>query len=216
MYGDLPEVELTAMIDGVETAKRVNGYPVQIQNPHKLCVLRLPLPAELVKYLNAQKTITVSLPGGATETMDPDTPQADENLFTALRIDKAGEPFDEAEMAHAINKITTIRIDDISREDDNYTVLLSAVGGQTTHVISIPLHRDQAEFRRLVYRPKNLPGGKVEQRFPIEVPVKLYDKILVSSSGYAEGVPVPPHHKRAVVNALMSELNKLDSVLDPN
>ncbi len=215
MYGDLPEVEFTADVNGEQITKRIPGFPVQGDN-HKLCVLRLPTPAELTRFLNAQKTITVSLPGGATETIDPDTPQADEALFTAIRLDKSGEPFDDAEMSHAINKITTIRIDDISREDDNYTVLLSAVGGQTTHVISIPLHRDQAEFRRLVYRPKNLPGGKVEQRFPIEMPVKLYDKIQVSASGYANDTPIPPHHKRAVVNALMTELNKIDSVLDPN
>lgn len=213
MYGDLPEIEVTAN-DGSQT--KLRGFPVQIPNPHKFCLLRLPTPAELTRYLNAQKTVTISLPGGATETIDTDTPQADETLFTALRLDKGGDAFDEAEMAYAINRLTAIRMDGIDREGDNFTVLLSAIGGQTTHVVGIPLQRDAAEFRRMVYRPKNMPGGKVEQRFPIEVPVKLYDKIQVGASGYADNTPIPPHHKRSVVNAVMIELNKLDSVLDPN
>ena len=210
MYGELPELTTA---DG----KQINALPVRILNPEKLAVLRLPTPDELLAYLSAQRSLYRDLGRRKGRSEDVPTPKADQTLFTAIRLDRtSGEDFDDAEALYAISLITRHRIDSCERVGQTYIITLSTLFGPTTHTLSIPTEKDAMDYRRAVYVATDLPHGVEERRFPPEVPCRLYDKVVVSSTGYAPDTPVPPHHKRAVVAELMSTLAGLDPSMDPN
>jgi hypothetical protein len=209
MYGELPIIKTS---DGQE----VPGFPVSIQNPPKMCVLRLPTSEQIMTYMRAQKSVYRDLGRGQGEGEDLPTPQADQKLFNAIRIDKDGDEFDDAEALYAISQILLHRVVKTERDGQQYEVTLKTLFGDTTHTIEIPFQKDMAEYRRGIYKSRDVGRNVEERRFPPEVPVKLYDKFVRSSEGYAKNEPVPPHHKRSVVAAVVSALVELDPFIDPN
>jgi hypothetical protein len=219
MYGELPELELA---DG----SKYPAFPVSIPNPPKVCALRLPTNDELLTYLSSQRTHYRTV-GRGGEGEDVPTPKADLALFKAIRLDKSGVEFDPDEALYAITQITRHRVDSCDRDGQNFIVKLMTMFGPTEHVVSIPFQKDIAEYRRNVYKARDLGRGLEERRFPPEVPVKLYDKVVQKVDGYAGGdgesaaslrdiKAVPPHHKRSVIYSLVSALDELDPSMDPN
>ena len=216
MYGELPEIET---VDG----GKVRAFPCLITHPEKQCLLRLPTSAELMDYLGSQRSLMRDLGRGKSKYEEVPNPRADRKLFDALRLDKNGEEFDDAEALYAIGLITRIRVADCTRDGQQYIVSLYTLFGPTIHTVNGPWRKDMVEYSRTVDDPVTLPHGVEQHRFPPEVPCKLYDKILVSVTGYTDTGNgsvltnvVPPHHKRAVVNAVMEALSLLDPSLDPN
>jgi hypothetical protein len=209
MYGELPEVN-----DASGTPRR--GYPIVIQNPQKTALVRLPTSPEILTYLSAQRSLYRDLGRRMGEGEDVPTPKADLALFSAIRVDKDGPEFDEAEAAYALELILRCSVTKCETVGSNYEVGLGTIFGPTRHIVSIPYRKDMAEYRRDMYKPRDLPHGLEERRFPPEVPVKLYDKIAQSSTGYAADTEVPPHHKRAVVIEVVNALALLDPAIDPN
>jgi hypothetical protein len=209
MYGDLPSIKLAG------SDEEVPGFPVQIPNPPKQAVLRLPKPEELMTYLSAQKSLYRDLGRRMGESEEVSTPKEDQKLFTAMRIDR-GVEFDDAEALLAISQITRHRVVSCEQDGLTYVIKLQVIGGETTHTVAIPFQSDLQEYRRYVYKSRDLPHGVEERRFPPEVPVKLYDKIIKSTTGYVDGVPVPPHHKRSVIGELLSAIASLDPDFSPN
>lgn len=209
-YGTLPPVKLA------NSDESIPGFPVVIPNPPKQAVLRLPTDAELLDYLSAQKSIYRDLGRRQSESEDVPTPIADLKLFRAIRIDNGEDDWDDAEAKYAIDTITRHRVSSCERDGDTYVVTLGTLFGECRHVVSIPFQKDMAEYRRGMFKSRDLPHGIEERRFPPEVPVKLYDKISRNVEGYADGYGVPPHHKRTVVNEVMLALSLLDPSLDPN
>jgi hypothetical protein len=218
MYGELPEIETTG-------GQKVHGWPVKILNPEKVAVLRLPANDELLAYLTAQRSLYRDLGRRQGESEEVPTPAADLKLFTAIRIDKDGEPFDEAEALYAIGILTRWKVNSCERDGATFVVKIGTVFGETTHVVNIPFQKDLAEYRRFVYKSRDIGNGLEERRFPPEVPVKLYDKIVEYVEGYigtqmGSGPEfkqaIPPHHKRAVVMEVVQALSLLDPSLDPN
>jgi hypothetical protein len=147
------------------------------------------------------------------------------DFFKTLRLDD-GLEFDEFEATKAIDLLTYHRVVSCERSGEEYTITLSTSLGDVSHTVIIPWEKDQAEYRRTMFKSRDLPHGMEERRFPPEAGVKLYDKIVTDVGGYLDlcgGAPieavrvaVPPHHKISVILDLMSALDALDSVPDPN
>ena len=236
MYGELPEIKTTTA-DGM-ASEGVRGFPVEIPEPRKMALLRLPTNEELMQYLAAQRSIYRNLSARQGEGEDVPSPDADRRLFHAIRLD-SGEPFDDAEMLKAIGMITRHRVIGCERDGSTYKIILATPFGRTVHTVKIPTEKDQQIYRRDVLKVRDLPHGVEERRFPPGAPVALYDKVLVDVAGYlavsgnghgsaptgqsvagqggnagGNAGNVPPHHKRAVVTELMSALMSLDPVLE--
>src|SRR5579862_4890498 len=204
MYGELPEIETT---DG----QKVQGFPVEIQRPHKLAVLRLPTNEEMIEHLSKQRSVSRDLGRRKSETESIPNPDADMALFKKIRLDK-GPDFDAAEAAKALRLLTMHKVLPGVREGDGYRITLKTVFGDTVHLINIPMEADQALYQRTVLRPITLPHGQEEIRFPPEASIRLYDSAIESIDGYTPNITsktVPPHHKAAVVFELMSCLRDL-------
>lgn len=218
MYGELPEVEVVVSIDGetVPTLDKLHGFPVHIPNPEKTALLRLPTPGELIAYMSAQRDLYKDLGRGMGEEEDAPNLKAAVKLFTAVRLDPNGTPFDDSEAQYSIDQLTRLSTLDCSRDGQTYVVQLNTMFGVVTHTVSIPFIRDLAEYRRNAIRSRNLPNAYTERRYPPEAAVRLFDKIVIGSVGYADGVEVPPHHKRAVCAAVSITLSQMDAGPDPN
>lgn len=219
-YGTLP---LLTTKDGVET----NGYPIIILNPEKTAVLNLPTNAQLTTYLAAQYSIVRAQEGSE----DVPTPKADKILFDSIRIDK-GEEFDDAEISYALGIITQHRVAGCERDGQTFVVSIQSRFGDTSHVLGIPTQKQMADYRKNLIKTRRTGRGVEEWRYPISVPVGLYDALAVKIDGYnpssvsadmnigdsmqvSEMVPV--HHKRTVIDSIITAMGELDPNVDlPN
>lgn len=210
-YGKLEPIE-------TDSGEKIPGFPVLIEASaagRKTAVLRLPTSQEILTYMSAYKQIYRDLGRRQGEAEDTPTPEADLKLFEAIRLDK-GLEFDADEAQYALNLIMRHKVDSCERDGQTFIIKLKTIFGPTAHVVNIPFQKDLAEYKRNVYKSRDLPHGMEERRFPPDVPCKLYDKVVASSTGYVDGTDVPPNHKRSVVMELVNTLASLDPSMDPN
>jgi len=167
--------------------------------------------------MSGSKTLYRDLGRRKGEQEDVPNPAADIKLFKAIRIDKDGEEFDEFEALYAIGVITTHRVTECVRDGQEYMIKLVTLFGDTTHRVRIPYQKEIADYRRTMYKVRDMPHGVEERTFPPQAPVKLYDAVIQEANGYLMGIGgVPPHHKRAIVSELMTAITLLDPDIDPN
>lgn len=231
MYGEL---ELIKTVQGGE----IPAIPIVIQNPHKVAALRLPTAEEIVAYTATLRQIIRHM-GRRSEDQDQFSPQAERQLFEAIRLDKSGDEFDEAEMRHAIEIVLRSTVTGCEHDGDEYVVKVATLWGITVHTCRTPTTLELQTYRESVIKARTLPHNMEERRFPPEVPVRLYDAIIVGVEGYSKqfNVPagttngnarrlegeelkallpqIPPHHKRNVAGEVSSALYDLDPQLDP-
>ena len=206
-YGELPLVKLS-------DSESVNGFLVKIRKPPKQALLRLPTSAEMLERMRQTKLVRTS--SGIIEEQNP---EADVSLFEALRLDKDGPEFDDAEVQKALAKVSFVQVSEAEANDGEYRITLTTNFGEVVHVLSDPTEAELLQCRRKWIATRSLARGKSETRYPPEPAVKLYDSVIQSISGYADSFTaktVPPDHKYAVVVALINKLDELDIAADPN
>lgn len=233
MYGELPSIETA---DG----NSIPAIPIAIPNPHKVAALRLPTSEEIAAYTGSIRTLLYRTGRGQTEDQNVPNHEAERKLFDAIRLDKSGTEFDEAEVTYALNIVLKHNTVSCDRDADEFVVALKTLWGRTIHRCRMPITREIQAYRDNVIKSRGLRHGAEEQRYPPEVPTALYDAIVVSVDGYApsfnvpagtvngnrhviEGVElkaflgkIPPHHKRSVAAEVSGALYDLDPQLDPN
>jgi hypothetical protein len=233
MYGELTPIETTQ-------GGAVPGIPIVIQNPQKIAVLRLPTAEEITAYTGSIRQIIHRLGRRQSEDRDVPNHEAERRLFEAVRLDKTGDEFDEAEIRHAIDIVMRHSVTGCERDSDQYVIKVNTLWGVTVHRCRVPTTRELQTYREAVIKSRELPHNVEERRFPPEVPMQFYNAIIVAVEGYAPqfNVPVgtvngnrhvfegaelksflpqiPPHHKRSVAGEVSSALYDLDPVLDPN
>jgi hypothetical protein len=233
MYGELSLIETTQ-------GNSIPGIPIVIQNPKKFAVLRLPSAEEIAAYTGSIRELVSRLGRRQSEDRIVSNHEAERKFFDAVRLDKSGDEFDEAEIRHSIDLVMQQRVMGYERESDQYIVKVATLWGITVHTCRIPTTRELQDYRENVIKSRELPHAVEERRFPPEVPAQFYDAIIVSVEGYAPqfNVPVgtvngnrhvlsgaelkallpqiPPHHKRSVAGEVSGALYDLDPSLDPN
>ena len=233
MYGELPEIETA---DG----NSIPAIPIAIANPQKVAALRLPTSEEIAAYTSSIRTLTRRIGRRQSEDQDVRNQEAERRLFDAIRLDKSGTEFDEAEVQYALNVALKHNTVSCERDADQFIVTLLTLWGKTIHRCRMPITREIQAYREGVIKSRELPYNIEERRYPPEVPAALYDAICVSVDGYAPAynVPIgtvngdrhviegaelrsflgkiPPHHKRSVAGEVSGALYDLDPQLDPN
>lgn len=220
LYGAQPEVT-------VKPGEIVHGFKFTVHNPPKSAILRLPTPQEILDRLSQQKSIRTNLGRGKSKSAPVPNPKADLALFERIRV--SGDDFDADEAADAIAKLTAHEAIECNRTPEGYSVKLKTPFGHpesvpgddeqiyvTTHSIKIPTVAAMSAYRGSVIDPTDLPHGREEIRFRVEPAVKVYDEFIISTTGYEEGTPVPPHHKSAVVIEVLNAYDQLNRTFDPN
>lgn len=234
MYGELEPIKT------VEGDRSIPAVPIVIQNPHKIAALCLPTSEEISAYTATIRQLIRRIGRRQSEDQDVPNHEAERRLFDAMRIDKNGDEFDQAEVRYAINLVMRHDVVDCVRDGDQFIVTLTTIWGNVVHTCRMPFTREVAAYREGVIKSRELPHNVEERRFPPDVPVRFYDEIIVAVDGYAPkfNVPtgttngsghklegselkaflpqIPPHHKRTVAGEVSSALYDLDPQLDPN
>ena len=232
MYGELSLIKTTK-------GDEIPAIPIVIQNPHKVAALRLPSAEEITSYTSSIRQI-IRRSGRQTEDQDVFNQEAERRLFEAIRLDRGGDEFDEAEIRHSIDLVLRSNVTGCERDGDQYVIRVATLWGVTVHTCRIPTTRELQNYREAVIKSRTLPHNVEERRFPPDVPARCYDAIIVAVEGYAPqfNVPVgtvngtrhvlegaelkailpqiPPHHKRNVAGEVSSALYDLDPQLDPS
>jgi hypothetical protein len=233
MYGEL---------DPIKTAQGGDfpAIPIVIQNPQKMAAMRLPTAEEISAYTGSIRQIIRRIGRRQSEEQDVPNTDAERKFFEAVRLDKSGDEFDQAEMRHAIDVVLRHNVKACDRDGDQYVIKVATLWGVTVHACRIPTTRELQAYREGVIKSRELPHNVEERRFPPEVPTQFYDAIVVSVEGYApqfnvptgtvngnrhvlEGAElkailpqIPPHHKRSVAGEVSSALYDLDPQIDPS
>jgi hypothetical protein len=209
LYGELPEIKRA---DGGEP---IRGFPVEILNPPKTSVLRLPKDEEILERLSKSRTILTDLGRGRSDSKATSNTKADFELFQKLRLDQ-GPEFDEFEAAKAIGRITYCRVASCERLGSQFEIKLETCAGETVHTLKAPPESAMFSYRESILARRDLGRGKEELRYRHSVAVELYDACGGTATGYAAGTAVPPHHKFHVATEVARAHDELDAPPDPN
>jgi len=209
LYGELPELKTASGGDAVK------GFPVEILNPPKRAVLRLPTDEELMDRLSKNRTIVTDLGRGRSDSKAIPNTKADLELFGKIRIDD-GPEFDEFEAARAIGKITYCRVVSCERVGSQFEIKLETYSGEIVHTLKSPLESAMWKYRESILVRRDLGRNKEELRYRYPVAVELYDACEGTAVGYAPGSAIPPHHKFNVALDLARAVDELDHPADPN
>mgnify|MGYP001574031363 CR=1 FL=1 len=181
---------------------------------HKACVVRFPTDAEWRARARAQRTMREHLGRGKSQYRVLNADDANADLFVQIRVDKDGPEFDAAEASAAIARLERWEPGDSEREGDTYRIRAKVPGAQVVYVLRMPKQSEMAAFSRASMRV--IEGRRSQElRFFLEPGEELFDKLLVSSEGYAEAGGVPAIHKDAAVNELLAQIAEDTEEDDP-
>lgn len=171
------------------------------------CRLNFPTDKQWIDRTRKQKTLIVDLGHGKTRTDSTNMENYDSDLFEKIRIE--GDPFDKYEASLAIAMLSKGEIESCEKDSEGFTITMTVFGGvETVHRLKLPKRADLVEYDRGAVQRINDSKSKVASIWvELESSGKLYDKLLVSTEGYAAGTAVPLIHKTRVI----SELNEANS-----
>jgi hypothetical protein len=170
----------------------------------KRCTVRFPNDEEWCHWARKQRSVRRVLGRGKSQTDEIGLDDLNAELFDRIRIDKdGGAAFDQAEAGMVIGKIERAAITGVDREGNNFRIELKVPGAETSHVLRMPTAKEMQEHERA---STSVIVGRRQQeiRAFLEPSGLLYDKLHVSSSGYAGATPIV--HKSAVITELLAQL----------
>jgi len=107
-----------------------------------------------------------------------------------------------------IEELAACDVDDVVPVSEGFRVTMRVLGGMTTHVMKTPSAKDVFEYRRGFVRVLDLPFGRQEMTVNIAAVAAFYERLAVSSEGYAGDPPVVPVIHQAV--AVRAAIDALD------
>jgi hypothetical protein len=173
----------------------------------KTCVLRWPTDEEFVELYRKQQTVRTFVGRGNTETSEFGVDESSALLLAACRKDADGDPMDACTMRKVIDKLRELSTDLPIETDAGWEIRCYALGQEMTHVIKEPSGKQVEDWKGRVFVTR--PGRRtVTVTSHIQVSAKLYDELLVSTTGYDCAVPI--NHKHIVMVNLIAHLEYLE------
>jgi len=176
---------------------------IKLQTPQgtKAITIRFPTDEEWIQRARTRKIIIKQLGRGTSETIVPDSSDADADLLRAIRLGEDPE-IDGYEATQILDQISQADVDDVLPGAGFYTIDLRVVGGGiVTHQLGTPSAKDMLQFRRSFARILDLPFNKQSLTINLGAARDLYDRLAIEPLGYAGAVPII--HKVAAVKAAM-------------
>jgi hypothetical protein len=178
----------------------------------KVCTVRFPTDDEWMQRASRRKTIQHMLGRNKTRSKVVNGDALDAELFAKIRLaDGETTTFDEAEASAVIARIEQVTVKSIVREGDKFRITLAVPGAITEHLLRMPLRVDADAYAD---ESVSVTGGRRENeiRVNLDPAGRLYDKICISSTGYAGAVPIV--HKDVAVFEVISELRAMEEDID--
>ena len=178
--------------------------------------VRFPTDEEWIDRQKKRKVIVKQLGRGVSETTIPDSAEADAALFGKIRVPEENAPeVDAFEASRIIEQLSQADVDDVVQVGDGFRVTLRVLGGTVAHVLKMPSAKDVFEYRRGFARVLDLPYNRQELIINLAPAAALFKKLLESSEGYADHVPII--HQAVAVKAAIDALDgAFQETGDPN
>jgi len=187
----------------------------KIQSPEgaKAVRLRFPTDEEWIERQRRRKIIIKQLGRGMSETIVPDSEEADAELVARLRRDDDGPEIDGFEATRILEELSRAEVDDVVAEGGDFRVTLRVPGAMTAHTLRMPTAKEIIQYRRAFARIVDLPFNKQQLSINLEAAADLYKKLCKETAGYSGAVPVI--HQAVAVKAAIDALESGLGVAEP-
>jgi hypothetical protein len=181
---------------------------MNLRSPEGLKSIRVRFPSdeEWIERQRRRKVIIKQLGRGVSETIIPNSEEADAALLAKIRVPEENAPeVDPFEATRIIEQLSQAEVDDVANDGGSFRVTTRVLGGITTHVLKMPSAKDVIEYRRSFARVLDLPYNKQELTINLSAAGTLYKKLIAETEGYAGDVPVI--HQAVAVKAAIDALD---------
>lgn len=187
-------------------------FKVSVPSPdsddgRKRCEVRYPTDEEWSKLTRDSVTVRRSL-GRDASRQDPRKLDGDMELFEKIRVDKDGPSFDEAEAALVLLRLNRTDITEVRQLGNIYRMKMTVLGGvETLHVIKMPTQQQTRDFNNSAMHTTSRRNLS-ETRTALEPGAQMYDKLIQTVEGYAEGgsSKIPINHKDTIATELANQV----------
>jgi hypothetical protein len=165
------------------------------------CAVRFPTDKQWIERQKHVRIQVQNLGRDKSRTQGIVNEEHDLELFKAIRIE-GGEDFDEYEGSHVITLLTKAEAA-ATGSAGGVDVRLKVFGGrETVHSLRAPRRKQIVNYSEAHWKVTDGKACRTIQ-VALETSAQLYDQLVVSTEGYADGSPVPIIHKNAVITELM-------------
>jgi len=174
----------------------------------KTCRLRWPTDDEFCDRTRARKTVRRASGRGQGSIEVTNAAEVDAELFDKVRLDTDGPAFDEFEKSKALARLERCEVIESELAGDEFHVTLAVPGGETRHILRVPMQKDVVEYGRQSVRVVDTGRRSQSINVALEPAGALYDKVMVKTEGYGGSVPIT--HKEAAIQELLQSLREED------
>ena len=182
---------------------------MQLRTPAGVKTVRVRFPSdeEWTDRQRKRKVLVKQLGRGVSETIIPNSEDADAALLAKIRVPEENAPeVDAFEASRVIEQLSQAEVDDVVQAGDAFRVTLRVLGGTVTHRLKMPSAKDVIEYRRSFARVLDLPFNRQQVTINLGAAGALYKRLAEAAEGYASDVPVI--HQAVAVKAAIDALDE--------
>lgn len=182
---------------------------VSVMHPDgdKTVIVRWPTDEEWIAASKSKKIVFSAAGRGETRTEVEGHEDAAASLLEKIR--QSGDELDAAEALYVVERITQTRIDDAIRDGAHIVIAMRVPGADTRHTFRVPSIGELRNYRRNASNLLSAKRGKQIIRVNLQADADLYDKLIVSSEGYVNQVPIA--HKNSAIAEMLTALDEANS-----
>ncbi len=179
---------------------------LQLRTPEGIKTVRVRFPSddEWIERQRRRKVIIKDLGRNVRETTMPGGEEVDAALLAKIRTEETPD-VDAFEAAKLMDELAYCIVDDVVSVSDGYRISLRVPGAEPVILLKMPSQKDVTEYRRGFARLLELPFGRQQITLNLRVAGDLYNKLLISTEGYAGEVPII--HQSVAVKAAIDALD---------
>lgn len=163
------------------------------------CEVRFPTDDEWCWRYRHQSNIRRTVTGGASVTEPKGQTEAAFELFNKIRQDGGGPEFEPEEAERVIDRLENSITLSVEREGNQYRIRLAVMQSlEVEHLLRTPTQKQLSNYKRAAWSSVTR-RMLTEDRFYLEPAGELWDRLMVSVSGYAEPPDVPITHKQSAI-----------------
>jgi hypothetical protein len=167
--------------------------------------VRFPTDEEWIERQRRRKIIIKQLGRGMSETIVPDSSEADADLLARIRLDDGGAEVDQFESSRLIEQLSQVEVDDVVQEGGSFRISLRIPGGTASVILRMPTAKDVFTYRRNFARVVDLPYGRQELTINLAPAGDLFRTLCEQVDGYNGAVPII--HQAVAVKAAIDALD---------
>ncbi len=188
--------------------------PVIVSSEEKFCTVRFPTDKEWCARSKRLQIIRRDLGRGRTQRDVTKPERVDKDLFDVI-VKTDDNQLDEYEASKVIQRLGSASVRAVDRIGNSFRITMLVFGGvEVVHELKMPSLKDSTEFGRTSVKETD---GRRHTTFSVvlEPSGELWDKLMVSVEGYADGSGIPIVHKDIALVEVLQQCQAIEDEADP-